>query len=390
MTDRILINAVSSKTGGGLTDLTGTLPRLRTVLAEQGLAVEIAVVDQGWQALQDCRYPMSDVFRVRAQTPARRALWELVGLPQRVRQRRYRVVFHFSNFIIRPLPVPQLTVFRTRSYFSALPSNKFGYRAVRQRLACHYTRRTLLHGDTVFCISETQQQAIISALGDIGRRTEICHLGFSQPILSGHRSRQQLWADLPPSLTERFSVPAADRPILLNIAHYYPHKNLLTLLDAVERLAGRWPTLLLILTAGIMDDRHRPEYRLARSLTERGILCDLGPVPQTVTGTLYGLADLFVFPSALESFAHPLLEASAAGVPVIASDTPIHREICADSVLYHPLYDAAALAEMIDRVLHHECLTDGLITKARMNCRRFNWNQHAERLGQAITRLAYN
>ena len=57
--------------------------------------------------------------------------------------------------------------------------------------------------------------------------------------------------------------------------------------------------------------------------------------------------DIFVFPSMAETFGFPMLEAMRAGVPLIVSDIPIHREICGNAALYFELGDAEKLADKI-------------------------------------------
>lgn len=59
---------------------------------------------------------------------------------------------------------------------------------------------------------------------------------------------------------------------------------------------------------------------------------------------VYQGATLFVFPSLYEGFGIPLLEARAFGVPTLASDIPVHREIGGENGVYFPLYDVAKAA----------------------------------------------
>jgi glycosyltransferase involved in cell wall biosynthesis len=76
-----------------------------------------------------------------------------------------------------------------------------------------------------------------------------------------------------------------------------------------------------------------------------------------------GVADLVVQPSRWEAFSMVILEAMAMGKALVVSDIPAHREALADIGWYHPVGDAAALAESIRSALadparraHHESL----------------------------------
>ena len=65
-------------------------------------------------------------------------------------------------------------------------------------------------------------------------------------------------------------------------------------------------------------------------------------------------ADVYVSAAYTETFAHPLVEAMASGIPVVASDIPVHREICADAAKYFPTFSAQALAQVTAQVLSQQ------------------------------------
>ena len=62
----------------------------------------------------------------------------------------------------------------------------------------------------------------------------------------------------------------------------------------------------------------------------------------------YKLCSLFVFPSSYEGFGIPILEAMAAGCPMVLSDIPVFREITQDKGVYFPHDDVEAMAAAID------------------------------------------
>jgi glycosyltransferase involved in cell wall biosynthesis len=66
---------------------------------------------------------------------------------------------------------------------------------------------------------------------------------------------------------------------------------------------------------------------------------------------LYRHAKAFVFPSLVEGFGIPPLEAMAFGVPVVCSDIPVIREVCGDAVRYAATSDPASFAAEIRNVL---------------------------------------
>ena len=76
----------------------------------------------------------------------------------------------------------------------------------------------------------------------------------------------------------------------------------------------------------------------------------LGAVPYEQILGYYRGAVAMVFPSLLETFGIPLLEAMLAGAPIVASDIPTFREIAGDAALYFPAGDPTALARAVARV----------------------------------------
>jgi glycosyltransferase involved in cell wall biosynthesis len=99
---------------------------------------------------------------------------------------------------------------------------------------------------------------------------------------------------------------------------------------------------------------------------------------------LYGIADVFVYPSIIESFGHPLLEAMAAGLPVVAADAAVNRELCGDSALYFSPYDSVDCARQILHVIEDSILAEDLIRRGVERSQTFRWREHGARLIEAL------
>ena len=116
----------------------------------------------------------------------------------------------------------------------------------------------------------------------------------------------------------------------------------------------------------------------------RGVDEMAGPVARDCVWKLLALADVFAFPSSLESFGHPLLEAMSMGVPVVAADTPIHREIAADAAWFHPTADPDSLAGCLESVLQGRADVSGMLARGERQAARFRWEDHVAHLRRAI------
>ena len=113
----------------------------------------------------------------------------------------------------------------------------------------------------------------------------------------------------------------------------------------------------------------------------------LGSVPYDKLHQLYRLCDVCVCPSYAESFGHPLVEAMALGVPVVAADLPVHREVCAEAAAYFEVFDEHALAAQCVRVLTERPLSESLRAQGLCRSQAFSWDEHCRQLVALIRRL---
>jgi D-inositol-3-phosphate glycosyltransferase len=146
-------------------------------------------------------------------------------------------------------------------------------------------------------------------------------------------------------------------PLLLYVGRIAPIKGLHTLLDAIAQLRAAGHPLQLLIVGGDTDERvDGHEADLRRRLDALGLgetVRFVGAQPQERLRAYYVAADATVLPSYYESFGMVALEAMACGRPVIASRVGGLQTTVRDGVtgVLVPEHDAAALAEMIDRVM---------------------------------------
>lgn len=181
------------------------------------------------------------------------------------------------------------------------------------------------------------------------------------PVLAVPHGVGPAWASAqPPSDTLRahLGLPSS---YLLFVGTLEPRKDVRTLL-AAHRLLPDAPPLVLVGPPGWGE-----QVDVSGAITP-GYLDedDLRPV---VAG-----ASAVVLPSRDEGFGLPLLEALAAGTPVVASDLPVLREVGRTHATYAPVGDAAAFAEAIRSVLDDP----GDAARRREHATRFTWAASAE------------
>jgi glycosyltransferase involved in cell wall biosynthesis len=111
------------------------------------------------------------------------------------------------------------------------------------------------------------------------------------------------------------------------VGNLKPHKNLLFLLDVYKQLPSKLRRRYKLVIAG----NHSPYRRIIEEKVEENELTDrvrlLGHVRDELLNDLYRTAHLFLFPSLLEGFGFPPLEAMARGVPVVSSNATSLKEV---------------------------------------------------------------
>jgi len=196
-----------------------------------------------------------------------------------------------------------------------------------------------------------------------------------------HRKR-----DLP-DLRQRLCPPDRYDKLIIHLSNFRPVKRVQAVVDIFERVRRRVRAKLMFVGEG-------PELnRAMRTVHERGLACDveaLGEQDQVVP--LLSVADLFLLPSAQESFGLAALEAMACGVPVVASRVGGLPEVVEDGVSgYLRAPDdtegmaQAAQAVLSDQMLHDELAKAGLDRVRRHFCAKRVVPQY-EAYYQEITR----
>jgi phosphatidylinositol alpha-mannosyltransferase len=165
-----------------------------------------------------------------------------------------------------------------------------------------------------------------------------------------------------------------------------PQKGFGVMVEAFERLAERHADVSLVIAG---DGRDRGALaRLPEGIRGRTVL--LGTVPHDELPRYHAAADVFVSAATgQESFGIVLIEAMAAGVPVVATDIPGYRDVVRDGVdgLLVPPGDPDALAGALDRVLSEPDLARALARAGRARAETFSWDAVVPRL-EAVYRRA--
>ena len=183
--------------------------------------------------------------------------------------------------------------------------------------------------------------------------------------------------ELHPAASSRFTVLFAGR--------LYRRKRVDMLLRAAAALRGRLPQLeLRIVGDGPCGARWR---RLARELRLENTVAWLGDVPRTALAAEYNRADLFCLPSVQEGFGIVLLEAMAAGKPIVAARAAAIPEVAPHAALVEP-ESAEALAAGIEELYQSPEKRAAMAAEGALRVEAFDAPRVAQRFLGAATGTA--
>lgn len=172
---------------------------------------------------------------------------------------------------------------------------------------------------------------------------------------------------------EKYHLPSR---FILFLGTIEPRKNIVGLLEAFVRLqktSQEFNDVELVIAGA--DGWLNKEIHQTISRTPQ--VRSIGFVSPADKPALYKLARVFVYPSFYEGFGFPVLEAMAAGTPVITSNRSSLPEITRGAALLVDPYAVHEMAEAIRWILSDEKLHDWYRTKGLENVKKFSWHKSA-------------
>lgn len=170
-----------------------------------------------------------------------------------------------------------------------------------------------------------------------------------------------------------------DDPYLLYVGNAYPHKNLETLVDAFKTFLLTHPSSQMKL---VLVGREDYFYRLLKADAHKKGLSSaitfFGSANDEQLAALYSHAQAFVFPSLMEGFGLPALEALALGCRVLVSDIPVFHEILGSYATYIDPLHAPVMAKSLARVVVDDIPSAAELAERRAFIGSYSWERMAK------------
>jgi glycosyltransferase involved in cell wall biosynthesis len=346
---RVLVNGLHSKTGGGLTYLRNVLPLLER---QPGVEVHLCI-HESQEALLPKGLKRTHVHLFGFRQGFWRLLWEeQVVIPRLARLLGADVTFSPAN--MGPMLAPNgVVLLRNAPGVVRIERrmHKWGY-WILLYLA---TFLSVVTARRAIAVSEYAKRAL--AFGPLRRKVTVVHHGIAKV----------------------FGPPAADvrgTDTVLAVSDIYIQKNFDRLIEAFARLREERRDLRLVIAGQPIDADYFADLQAqVRALGVEDAVEFTGRVDLDVLVDLYRRCAVFVFPSTVETFGNPLVEAMASGAPIASSDAAAMPEVVGDAAILFDPDSVDAITAAAKRLLDDRALCDDLSAKAVERAKAFSWEK---------------
>jgi len=313
-------------------------------------------------------------------------MWDQWGVARIARRERADVLVSLLNFGPIRSPVPHLVFERNPVYFCRdYLRGQTGVRALTVSATRALAHAVMRAADRIVTPSASMREMIRAFYPRLPLdKFRVVPHGFAPDdferpsALSPHVA-----ADLASSTGIR----------LLYVSHAAAYKGIEVLLEASRLLRDRSGRAFTTWLTIAREDWPEGMTRYVSFIERHGLsehVRLLGRVPHREIAHLYRAADLFIYPSLCESFGFPLVEAMAVGLPIVAGDLPLNREMCGEAAVYYPAHDPAVLAETIRSLSDDVPRQKSLAASATARSQAFSWSQHVDAVMRIILEVTGN
>lgn len=166
------------------------------------------------------------------------------------------------------------------------------------------------------------------------------------------------------------------KKFLLYVGQQSDYKNIKRLMQAHQALLKKYPDLGLVLV-GAKNASAKQNEAWAKKNSYTNILFT-GFVSNEELAWLFQNCSTYIFPSLMEGFGLPGLEAMAYGAPVASSNATCLPEVYGDAAEYFDPLDVGAMAKSIESIISNEALRVALVKKGYLQVKKYSWKKMAK------------
>lgn len=355
----VLINALHAKSGGGITYLKNILPHLAS---DNRLDIHICVNGDQMEALGTSLDDINVHILPKAQGFLKTLIVEQRDVPNLAHLIATDVLFSPANF--GPIATSE-NVILLRNALSV------GLRDWRPLKLLYWLALFVM---TVLCAFRATRVIAISHYAARQITPALLKLVLHKTIVVPHGV-----SDIFLKKKSGNSILNESAPRLLAVSDIYVQKNLHNLIDAFALLQKEYPELVLEIAGARVDEEYacRIEQKIAKHRLGASVRF-LGTLEPDALVEKYQECTIFVFPSTVETFGNPLVEAMACGASIACANAAAMPEIAGDGVCYFDPDDANDIARVLAHLLEDPEERRRLSERGRKRAAVYDWDRTAQ------------
>ncbi|MCF6153669.1 MAG: glycosyltransferase family 1 protein [Candidatus Brocadia sp.] len=304
-----------------------------------------------------------------------KAFWQALIFPKVVKTYNLNVL-HYTN----PIPIlkrhcPIVVTIHDLAEF--IQSEKYGrLKSYAKRL---FVLLSVKKANFIITVSDTTRKAILDLLDYTPESIGVTLEGFSGNLSVDNDDNDGEY------IFKKYHIPGN---YILYVGVIEKTKQVESIVRAFSLLDDSLQRNYAIVIAGNKGNAYEDVKSAVHDCKLEEKVFFLGYVQDCDLKYLYKKAKVFVFPSLIEGFGLPVLEAMGHGIPIIASDIPVISEVAGDAAVLVNPHDVTALRDAINKVLLDEELRNSLITKSLERIKDFSWENTARKTLEIYKKLS--
>lgn len=315
---------------------------------------------------------------LRSESPVYRRVWEQLALPGLIRSNGLDLLHCPMNVLPILSRCPAVLTIIDTQYF--LNPEHFSF--LRKNYLKYMMNVSMNRADGIITISEAVKKEISECFPKNNHREiKVMHFGLDPCF------RVIDNAKLIDKIKRKYGIQG--KYILFP---GYPHyrKNIPRLIAAFKKVLDLIQEPYSLVIAGEMGTDESDIGNIKEAIDKYGMrdkvlftgyvpgICIRGEKIQSMALLMNG-ADLLAYPSLYEGFGLPVLEAMACGLPVLASDIPVMKEVAGDAAIFVDPYKIDDMAQGIYQALTVDSLRRKIVLRGLERAKKFSWKTNASR-----------
>lgn len=256
-----------------------------------------------------------------------------------------------------------------------------------------YNLKKAKKADLVLTNSDFSRRELIQKAGFKEEKTERIHLGIDENF------RQKKISSDARDVRRVLLMYKISTPYILYYGGFESNKNVPSLILAFKNLITRFPDMKLVLTGKEFkvgwDNKPKPQNPAAKQILEliednklKHYVIITGEVDKIHLPIVLKNASVFVHLSTYEGFGFSVLEAAAAGVPIVAPRRSSYPEILDETPAFVNPDEPTDVSEAIQSIIEDEQKNKTMVKKGLKVAERFDWNVSATKTKEKLLELA--